>query len=60
MSSPEHDGQVEQRSSVKISTTAKGDAQPEVKVYEGTTLAQMDTLRAIAVATYRATVNEVR
>jgi hypothetical protein len=60
MSTPEHSEQVEQRSSVKISTTAKGDAVPEVKVYEGTTREQMDTIRAVAIATYNATLAAVR
>lgn len=53
MSAPEQFG--EQRSSVKISTTAKGDAQVEVKVYDGAELTELDRIRAIAVSTYNAT-----
>ncbi len=62
MSTPEHNGDhvVEQRSSIKIGTTAKGDATVEVKVVEGTDMADLDTLRFNAVETYRQTMQAVR
>jgi hypothetical protein len=45
----------EQRSSVKISTTAAGKPLPEVKVYEDTTAEELDRMRVEAVRTYRET-----
>ena len=61
MSTPEHEGQpAEQKSSVEISTNAKQESQVRVKVYDGATQEALDVLRAIAVATYRATVSAVR
>jgi hypothetical protein len=63
VSVPEHnngDQAVEQRSSVKIATTAKGDATVEVKVYDGATQDGLDALREIAVSTYRQTTQAVR
>lgn len=59
MSSPEHDGQAEQRSSVKIAMTAKGEPTVEVKVYDGATQDDLDALRAIAVNTYKKASEEV-
>jgi hypothetical protein len=52
--------QGEQRSSVKIGMTAKGEAVPEVKVYAGTDEAEMERIRQLAIATYNATAREVR
>ena len=49
----------EQRSSVKISTTAAGKPLPEVKVYEGTTLEELEATRKAAVAAYRQTCSEL-
>jgi hypothetical protein len=43
----------EQRSSVKISTTAAGKPLPEVKLYDGCTEEEANRLRALAVSTYR-------
>lgn len=54
------DQAVEQRSSVKIATTAKGDATVEVKVYDGATQEALDALREIAVKTYQQTTQAVR
>lgn len=42
-------------SRVKITTTAKGDATPEVSVVEGTTADEMERIRKLAVETYEAT-----
>ena len=53
MTSPE---QFEKQvSRVKISTTAKQDATPEVSVVEGTTEEEMERIRNLAVETYLAT-----
>lgn len=61
MSTTEHDGgQQEQRSSVKISMTAKGDATVEVKVYESTVADELERIRNLAVAAYLNTVGAVR
>jgi hypothetical protein len=63
MGGPEYgngDQVVEQRSSVKIATTAKGDATVEVKVYDGATQEALDALREIAVRTYQQTTTAVR
>ena len=57
MSTPENQ-QGESRSSVKISTNAKGDVQVEVKAYTGD-LDQIDEVRAKAVATFQALQQEV-
>lgn len=55
MSTPEQEGQqAEQRSSIKISRNAKGDAQFEIKAYEDVTVDEMTRLREIAVSNYRA------
>lgn len=58
MSAPEH--QVESRSSVKISTTAKGDATVEVKVYVETEDAELNLARDQAIRVYSETVQRVR
>jgi len=58
MSTPERQDN-EQRSSVKIATTAKGDATVEVKAYTHD-LDALDAAREKAVAVYRATVAAVR
>lgn len=50
MSTPEQFG--EQKSSVKISMTAKGDATVEVKVYDGAEQTELDRIRGLAVSTY--------
>lgn len=57
MSAPEYTQ--EQRSSVKISTTAKGEAQVEVKAYTHD-LATLDAAREKAVEVYNATRQAVR
>lgn len=50
--------QVEQRSSVKISTTAKMDALVEVKAYTND-LDQLDAARVAAVAAYKQTLADL-
>lgn len=61
MSTTEHEGgQQEQRSSVKISMTAKGDATVEVKVYETVDATELERIRQLAVGAYNSTVGEVR
>jgi hypothetical protein len=50
----------EQKSSVKISMTAKGEATVEVKVYDGADPAELDRIRGIAVSAYNATKAAVR
>jgi len=52
--------QLEQRSSVKIATTAKGEATVEVKVYDGTTAAEIERIRRLAVGNYIDAVRDVR
>jgi hypothetical protein len=58
MSTPERQDN-EQRSSVKIATTAKGDATVEVKAYTHD-LDRLDDAREKAVAVYKETVEAVR
>lgn len=59
MSAAEQDTpQVEQRSSVKISTTAKGDAIVEVKAYTND-LAVLDEARVAAVNAYKQTISDL-
>lgn len=53
MSAVEHDAPVESRSKVKVARNAKGDAQWEVSVVEGTDVVAMNALRLIAVEQYR-------
>lgn len=60
MSGSEFDAPVEQKSSVKISCTAKGEATPEVKIYADTDEAEMDRIRRIAVRIYNETMEAVR
>ena len=48
-----------QKSSVKITRTAKGDVVPEVKVYEETTDVEMERIRTLAVAAYRDTLRDL-
>ena len=50
----------EARSSVKISTTAKGEATVEVKVYVGEDDETLNTARTQAIREYLATIREVR
>jgi gamma-glutamylcyclotransferase (GGCT)/AIG2-like uncharacterized protein YtfP len=63
MSTPEQ-FEREQRSSVAVSMTAKGEATVTVKVYDTDDLeglpGRLDTLRAEAVRTYSETVKAVR
>lgn len=58
MSALQHEP-LEQRSSVKIAMTAKGEPTVEVKVYEGSTQEELDKIRGIAVSTYRSASQEV-
>lgn len=55
MATPEHDGQVEQKSSIKISTNAKQEAQVEVKIYDGTDETELTRIRELAVNAYKST-----
>lgn len=48
-----------QKSSVKIKQTAKGDAQVDVSVYDGTDEAELNRIRTLAVTAYRLTVADV-
>lgn len=57
VSAPEQ--HTESKSSVAISRTAKGDAQPSVKVYEDTTEEELDRIRGLAVSAYQALVREL-
>ena len=50
----------EAKSSVKISTTAKGDPVVEVKVYSGTEEPDLDETRRLAIKVYNETVAQVR
>lgn len=52
--------QPEQKSSIAIKTTAKGEPVAEVKAYEGVTEDEMERLRKIAVAQYQALLEELR
>lgn len=54
MSTQEHDGQVEQKSSIKVVRNAKGTPQFEAKIVSGATDAELTTLRQQAVAQYKA------
>jgi hypothetical protein len=51
---------VEQRSSVKIATTAKGEATVEVKVVEGALTGEVERIRQLAVRSYLDAMREVR
>lgn len=60
MSSQEHDGQVvEQKSSIKVTRNAKGDAQFEAKIVAGVTDGELNELRAKAVKTYQELAREL-
>ena len=48
------------KSSVKISCNAKGEAQPEIKVYEDTDADELERIRQLAVGAYLATQRDVR
>lgn len=50
---------VEQRSSVKVTLNAKGEAQVEVKVYAGEDETELERARSLAVDVFRRTVSEV-
>lgn len=55
MSSGEHEQPaVEQKSSIKVTRNAKGDAQFEAKIVHGVTDAELTALRRQAVDTFRA------
>lgn len=58
MSTPEV--QVEQRSSIKVSKNAKGEAQWEVKVVAGDDESVLNDARQIAVAQHQALERELR
>ena len=60
MSAPENIATETSRSSVKISCNAKGEAQPEIKVYEDTTAEELERIRQLAVSAYLATQRDVR
>jgi hypothetical protein len=48
----ENGGQLEQRSSVKLTRNAKGDCQIEVKVYAGEDEAEVQRIREVAQRQY--------
>lgn len=52
---PRGDMVIEQKSSIKISTTAQGDPQVEVKVVEGTVESELLRLEKLAVDVYNRT-----
>lgn len=60
MSAAEQERGQEQKSSVAIAMDAKGEGKPTVKVYEGCDAGELDRIRELAVAAYRATVLAVR
>jgi hypothetical protein len=60
MSTPENIVTETSKSSVKITCNAKGDAQPEIKVYEDTTAEELERIRSLAVSAYLETQREVR
>lgn len=51
---------VEQRSSVKVSSNAKGEAQVEVKAVDGVAETELQRLRELAVGNYLAAMRHVR
>jgi len=53
MSAPDHDQQVEQKSSIKTSVNAKREAQFEAKIVQGTTDDELTELRRQAVHNHR-------
>ncbi len=55
----EEQGHAGVRSGVKLEQTSKGPIQVKVNCYEGTTEAEMQRLKDIAVRTLTATVNEI-
>jgi predicted solute-binding protein len=56
----EHEHAVEQRSSVKVAMTAKGEATVEVKVYVNEDNLALEAARKLAIRTYLETAREVR
>lgn len=48
--------ELEQRSSVQIETTAKGDAKVRVKVYVGEDVAAVDAAKQLALRVYNETI----
>lgn len=52
--------QTESKSSVKITCNAKGETQPEIKVYEDTTAEELERIRRMAVEAYLLTVRDLR
>lgn len=60
MTSPEPTPQETAKSSVRITCNAKGEAQPEIKVYEDTDAEELERIRQLAVGAYLATQREVR
>jgi hypothetical protein len=58
MSATEHVS--ESKSSIAIAMNAKGEAQPTIKIYEGTDEAEVERIRLLAVATWDRVVAEVR
>jgi hypothetical protein len=59
MSTPEHDGQVEARSSIKATRNAKGDAQFEVNVVAGETDDVLNSMLSQAVHQYQELAREL-
>lgn len=59
MSEQEHEQQFEQKARVKVSRNAKGEAQWEISVPEGTNESVLDEARKIAVRQYDALEEEL-
>lgn len=59
MSAVEDGQQLEQKSSIKVTRNAKGDAQFEAKIVAGVTDLELDELRAKAVKTYQELAREL-
>lgn len=51
--------ETESKSSVKITLNYKGEAQLEVKIYDGTTQDEADAIKQVATQTFRDTCAEI-
>lgn len=57
MSTPEQ--VIEQKSRIKLTTTAKGDVTPEISVVSGETAEELERIRRLAVEAYNRTVSDL-
>ncbi len=53
------DAQESMKSSVKVNLNSKGNAQPEIKVYEGTDEDEMARIATLALDTFNSVVNRL-